>query len=179
MNIDEAIVHAESNSGNETECQCEHHQLAEWLRELKALREVRQERDEADDALRAVEAALNGIPYKGTYAQGVETLIKGLAFEHTERLELAAQNVALRSALHKLACLGNGDSFDNSVGNCIAQDALNLPNLAESILKRRDATVESKLLRGLVSGANGGKDGRITCKDLLDMVAEIEKETDR
>ena len=39
---------------------------------------------------------------------------------------VAAQNEALRSALHKLACLGNGDSFGNSVGNCIAQDALNL-----------------------------------------------------
>lgn len=142
---------------------------------MDEIAELEKERDEADDALRAVEAALNGIPYKGTYAQGVETLIKGLAFEHTERLELAAQNVALRSALHKLACLGNGDSFGNSVGNCIAQDALNLPNLAESILKRRDATVESKLLRGLVSGANGGEDGWVTCKDLLEMAAEIEE----
>ena len=175
MNIDEAIVHAESNSGNETECQCEHHQLAEWLRELKALREVRQERDEADDALRAVEAALNGIPYKGTYAQGVETLIKGLAFEHTERLELAAQNVALRSALHKLACLGNGDSFGNSVGNCIAQDALNLPNLAESILKRRDAATLRRAAKHYEYEWGISSAGY----DLLKMAAEIEKETDR
>lgn len=91
--------------------------------------------------LEAVEAALKDLPYKGTCADGVELLIKGLAFAHTEKLELAAQNVALRSALHKLACLGNGDSFGNSVGNCIAQDALNLPNLAESVLKRRDGQV--------------------------------------
>ena len=56
-----------------------------------------------------------------------------------ERDQLAAQNDAMREALYKLACLGNGDQFGNSIGNSIAQDALNLPNLAAEVLKRRDA----------------------------------------
>lgn len=36
----------------------------------------------------------------------------------------AAERDALKAALEKLACLGNGDSYGNSVGNCIAQEAL-------------------------------------------------------
>ena len=58
-----------------------------------------------------------------------------------ERDSLAAQNDAIRKALYKLACLGNGDQFGNSIGNSIAQDALNLPNLSAEVLKRRDAKV--------------------------------------
>lgn len=38
--------------------------------------------------------------------------------------ETQAENAALRSALHKLACLGNGDQFGNSIGNDIARAAL-------------------------------------------------------
>ena len=37
---------------------------------------------------------------------------------------LEAEIVRLREALRKLACLGNGDSYGNSTGNCIAQEAL-------------------------------------------------------
>jgi len=33
----------------------------------------------------------------------------------------------LRGYLHKLACLGNGDIYGNSVGNCLAQEALSTP----------------------------------------------------
>ena len=29
-----------------------------------------------------------------------------------------------RAALEKLACLGNGDAWGNSIGNCMAQEAL-------------------------------------------------------
>ena len=38
MELDEAIAHAESRAGDETECRREHGQLAEWLRELARLR---------------------------------------------------------------------------------------------------------------------------------------------
>lgn len=38
--------------------------------------------------------------------------------------QLTAERDALKAALEKLACLGNGDSYGNSVGNCIAQKAL-------------------------------------------------------
>ena len=90
-----------------------------------------------------------------------------------ERDNLAAQNEGMREAIEVYF-----KQYPHMMKGYIL-DAINSPNLAAEVLKRRDATVESKLLRGLVSGANGGKDGRITCKDLLDMVAEIEKETDR
>ena len=98
--------------------------------------------------------------------------------EYVQQLEqecgtLAAQNEGMREAIELYF-----KQYPHMMKGYIL-DAINSPNLAAEVLKRRDATVESKLLRGLVSGANGGKDGRITCKDLLDMVAEIEKETDR
>ena len=98
--------------------------------------------------------------------------------EYVQQLEqecgtLAAQNEGMREAIELYF-----KQYPHMMKGYIL-DAINSPNLAAEVLKRRDATVESKLLRCLVSGANGGKDGRITCKDLLDMVAEIEKETDR
>ena len=47
---------------------------------------------------------------------------------------LAEQNEKMRKVLLRLACLGNGDQYGNSIGNCIAQEALSLPNLASSVL---------------------------------------------
>ena len=35
-----------------------------------------------------------------------------------------AQLAKFKGALEKLACLGNGDAWGNSIGNCIAQKAL-------------------------------------------------------
>ena len=37
---------------------------------------------------------------------------------------IEAERDEYKTALQKLACLGNGDSYGNSIGNCIAQDAL-------------------------------------------------------
>ena len=98
--------------------------------------------------------------------------------EYVQQLEqecgtLAAQNEGMREAIELYF-----NQYPHMMKGYIL-DAINSPNIAAEVLKRRDATVESKLLRGLVSGANGGKDGWVTCKDLLDMAAEIEKETDR
>ena len=50
----------------------------------------------------------------------VEKLTKQLA-------ALAEQNTKFRKVLLRLACLGNGDQYGNSIGNCIAQEALSLP----------------------------------------------------
>lgn len=41
----------------------------------------------------------------------------------SENARLRAVIVRLRLAMEKLACLGNGDRHDNSIGNRIAQDA--------------------------------------------------------
>ena len=49
---------------------------------------------------------------------------------------LAEQNAKLRKVLLRLACLGNGDQYGNSIGNCIAQEALSLPDLATPVLNR-------------------------------------------
>ena len=59
----------------------------------------------------------------------VEKLTKQLA-------ALAEQNTKFRKVLLRLACLGNGDQYGNSIGNCIAQEALSLPNLATPLLNR-------------------------------------------
>ena len=49
---------------------------------------------------------------------------------------LAEQNEKLRKVLLRLACLGNGDQYGNSIGNCIAQEALSLPDLATPAINR-------------------------------------------
>ena len=55
----------------------------------------------------------------------------------TEELAaLAEQNEKMRKVLLRLACLGNGDQYGNSIGNCIAQEALSLPDLASPVLNR-------------------------------------------
>ena len=59
----------------------------------------------------------------------VEKLTKQLA-------ALAEQNTKFRKVLLRLACLGNGDQYGNSIGNCIAQEALSLPDLASPVLNR-------------------------------------------
>ena len=51
-----------------------------------------------------------------------------------ERAALAEQNEKMRKVLLRLACLGNGDQYGNSIGNCIAQEALSLPDLATPVL---------------------------------------------
>ena len=61
--------------------------------------------------------------------------------EHTGCLReqlaaLAEQNEKMRKVLLRLACLGNGDQYGNSIGNCIAQEALSLPDLATPVLNQ-------------------------------------------
>ena len=67
--------------------------------------------------------------------------------------ELEAQNTALLvaieakdAALEKIACIGNGDSHGNSIGNCMAIEALALSPSAE-LLEARDRKRDAKLLR--------------------------------
>ena len=55
---------------------------------------------------------------------------------NTQLAALAEQNAKMRKVLLRLACLGNGDQYGNSIGNCIAQEALSLPDLASPVLNR-------------------------------------------
>lgn len=59
-----------------------------------------------------------------------------------ERDTLALQNKRYREVLLKLACLGNGEQYGNSVGNYIAQDALSIPDLSTSIIKHDNDVIE-------------------------------------
>ena len=83
---------------------------------------------------------------------------------------LAEQNEKMRKVLLRLACLGNGDQYGNSIGNCIAQEALSLPNLATPILNRIKAEayrevadiVENIDVYTFVHGGSSYDDGGLT-----------------
>ena len=127
-----------------------------------------EELEDCDTTCREVYKALDGVPYKGSYADGIETLIKGLATEHarvvglekerdklilavadhvTARCELAAQNVAMREALNTVLDavialeVEQSDYLLRSSVVLKATDAINLPDLASEVLNRRDAEV--------------------------------------
>ena len=69
------------------------------------------------------------LPSQHVVNRELATLTKQLA-------ALAEQNEKFREALQKLACLGNGEQYGNSIGNCIAQEALSLPNLVSPVLNK-------------------------------------------
>lgn len=63
--------------------------------------------------------------------------------------ENAALLVAIEAkdaALEKIACVGNGNSHGNSIGNCMAIEALALAPSTE-LLEQRDRKRDAKLLR--------------------------------
>lgn len=71
MTLDEAIRHAENEAGCDTECQREHKQLADWLRQLKEYDEnVKYLLDTTKDAVRS--------RYKG----GPEALVESLCLNY-------------------------------------------------------------------------------------------------
>ena len=102
--------------------------------------------------------------------------------EHTGCLReqlaaLAEQNEKLRKVLLRLACLGNGDQYGNSIGNCIAQEALSLPNLATPVLNR----IRAEALNKAAKWFNDNVDNRTDtwqAQELRRMAAELEKAND-
>ena len=63
---------------------------------------------------------------------------------------LAEQNEKMRKVLLRLACLGNGDQYGNSIGNCIAQEALSLPDLASPVLNQ----IKAEENEAIIAAAN-------------------------
>ena len=57
-----------------------------------------------------------------------------------------AENLRLRMVLERLACLGNGDEYGNSIGNRIAQDALATPPGDMAALREVIACVLEEIL---------------------------------
>lgn len=71
------------------------------------------------------------------FPRRVQKVTDALKKKHEKELAaLAEQNEKMRKVLLRLACLGNGDQYGNSIGNCIAQEALSLPDLASPVLNR-------------------------------------------
>ena len=93
----------------------------------------------------------------------------------TEELAaLAEQNEKLRKVLLRLACLGNGDQYGNSIGNCIAQEALSLPDLASPVLNR----IRAEALNKAAKWFNDNVDNRTDtwqAQELRRMADELEK----
>ena len=96
-------------------------------------------------ALRTENAALKEqVAQWETEYNGCSTLLNN-AERTIETLEetIAQQAEAIRlkdAALEKIACIGNGDSHGNSIGNCLAIDALAIQPSTE-ILQARDEPV--------------------------------------
>ena len=67
---------------------------------------------------------------------------------------LRKQNEKMRKVLLRLACLGNGDQYGNSIGNCIAQEALSLPDLASPVLNRIRAEAMEEENEAIIAAAN-------------------------
>lgn len=107
--------------------------------------------------------------------------VRQLEQEDVRQLEqqlaaLAEQNKQMRKVLLRLACLGNGDQYGNSIGNCIAQEALSLslPDLASPVLNR----IRAEALNKAAKWFNDNVDNRTDtwqAQELRRMAAELEK----
>ena len=94
----------------------------------------------------------------------------------TEELAtLAEQNEKLRKVLLRLACLGNGDQYGNSIGNCIAQEALSLPDLATPVLNQIKAEAYREAA-GIVGPEDSYQDGWFKAK--ADSCAKLRAKAD-
>lgn len=97
--------------------------------EVSTLREQVEKLTKERDALKTVPMKYRRMQFNAELQDEVTQLQKQL-------LALAEQNEKMLKVLLRLACLGNGDQYGNSIGNCIAQEALSLPNLATPVLNR-------------------------------------------
>ena len=89
------------------------------------------------------------------FPRRVQKVTDALKRKHEKELAaLAEQNEKLRKVLLRLACLGNGDQYGNSIGNCIAQEALSLPNLASPVLNRIRAEAMEEENEAIIAAAN-------------------------
>ncbi|HNV19903.1 MAG TPA: hypothetical protein PKV77_06440 [Bacteroidales bacterium] len=74
-----------------------------------------------------------------------------------ENAALLVAMVAKDATLEKIACVGNGNSHGNSIGNCMAIEALAILPSPE-LLEARDRKRDAKLLRACVDSECCPKD---------------------
>ena len=85
----------------------------------------------------------------------------------------AEQNEEMRKVLLRLACLGNGDQYGNSIGNCIAQEALSLPDLATPVLNQIKA--EAYREAAMHCSKHGSRTADEVSEDLFANADELEQ----
>ena len=104
--------------------------LAEWCAKLPSFHLVNEELRELREQVEKLTKERNA------FQDQCIRLKNDRAIEKGQLAALAEQNEKMRKVLLRLACLGNGDQYGNSIGNCIAQEALSLPDLATPVLNR-------------------------------------------
>ena len=105
------------------------------------------------------------------FPRRVQKVTDALKRKHEKELAtLAEQNEKMRKVLLRLACLGNGDQYGNSIGNCIAQEALSLPDLASPVLNRIRAEAMKLAAEILDSPMD-----RAAAQKIIAKAAELEK----
>ena len=83
--------------------------------------------------------------------------------------QCAQQAEAIRlkdAALEKIACIGNGDSHGNSIGNCLAIDALAIQPSPE-ILQARDELVAEACAKAVIAYNGGQCDAHVLASQLI------------
>ena len=98
--------------------------LAEWCAKLPSFHLVNEELRELREQVEKLTKERNA------FQDQCIRLKNDRAIEKGQLAALAEQNEKMRKVLLRLACLGNGDQYGNSIGNCIAQEALSLPYAA-------------------------------------------------
>jgi len=78
--------------------------------------------------------------YEAAKKEGHDELQAALQ-EEVEALNLRVARLV--DTLHKLACLGNGDNYGNSIGNTMAQDALSAEADQRWLLDKQAEALES------------------------------------
>ena len=131
--------------------------------ELAALREQVEKLTKERDELKTVPMKYRRMQFNAELQDEVTQLQKQLA-------ALAEQNEKMRKVLLRLACLGNGDQYGNSIGNCIAQEALSLPDLASPVLNRIRAEAMKLAAEILDSPMD-----RAAAQKIIAKAAELEK----
>ena len=108
------------------------------------------------------------------FPRRVQKVTDALKRKHEKELAaLAEQNAKLRKVLLRLACLGNGDQYGNSIGNCIAQEALSLPDLASPVLNRIKA--EAYREAAMHCSKHGSRTADEVSEDLFANADELEQ----
>ena len=121
-----------------------------------------EELEDCDTTCREVYKALDGVPYKGSYADGIETLIKGLATEHArvvglekERdkliLSVADHATARRELAKRIAELEKENAIEKANGNHWSDAYTKWATTDLAAIRLKELEQENAELKGRIS----------------------------